>query len=98
MIARQARMVAIAQELMARKAPQDEWAQSLGTTSDFVVRKTSEQARRFPAEAVRGLYRLLLDADMAMKTGEATEELAITELLEQACALRATPRPAARPR
>lgn len=96
MIARQARMVAIAQELAARKAPQSEWASSLGTTSDFVVRKTSEQARRFPPEAVRGLYRLLLEADMAMKTGGATEELAVTELLAQAGALRASPRPGAR--
>lgn len=96
MIARQARMVAITQELAARKAPQSEWGWRLGTTSDFVVRKTSEQARRFSPEAVRGLYRLLLEADMAMKTGETTEELAVTELLAQAGALRTAPRPGAR--
>lgn len=93
MIARQTRMVAIAQELTARKVPQPEWAKRLGTTSAFVVRKTSEQARRFSPEAIIGLYRLLLEADIAMKTGETTDELAFTELLAQAGALRATPRP-----
>ena len=98
MIARQARMVAIAQDLGARRVPQNEWARRIGTSSDFVVRKTSEQARRFSTEAVRGLYRLLLEADMAMKTSDTTDELALTELLAQAGALRAAPRQAARPR
>lgn len=91
MIARQARMVAIAQELALMHAPQAEWAGRLGTTSDFVVRKTAEQARRFSPEAVRSLYRLILEADMAMKTGETTDELAITELLAQAGGLQAAP-------
>jgi DNA polymerase-3 subunit delta len=93
MIARQTRMVAIAQELAARKIPQPEWAKRLGTTSNFVVRKTSEQARRSSPEAILGLYRLVLEADIAMKTGETTDELAFTELLAQAGALRTTPRP-----
>jgi len=98
MIARQARMVAVAQDLAARKVPQNEWAQRIGTSSDFVVRKTSEQARRFSPAAIRGLYRLLLEADMAMKTSDTTDELALTELLAQAGTLQATARPAARPR
>lgn len=92
MVARQARMVAIAQELARGKVPQGEWASRLGTTSDFVVRKTAEQARRFSGEAVRGLYRLLLEADMAMKTGESSDELALTEMLARAGGLRAAVR------
>jgi DNA polymerase III subunit delta len=98
MIARQARMVAVAQDLSLRKVPQNEWAQRIGTSSDFVVRKTSEQARRFSPEAVRGLYRLLLEADISMKSSDSTDELILTELLAQAGTLQATPRPAARPR
>ena len=97
MISRQARMCAIAQEITVLKSPQNEWAQRLGTTSDFVVRKTFEQARRFSPETVRELYHLLLEADIAMKTGETSEELAMTELLAQACALRPTARPGTRP-
>jgi DNA polymerase-3 subunit delta len=91
MVARQARLVAIAQELAAEHVPHSEWASRLGTSSDFVVRKTAEQARRVPPEAVHGLYRLLLKADMAMKTGDTTDELALTELLAAAGALRAAP-------
>jgi DNA polymerase III subunit delta len=98
MIARQARMVAVAQDLAARKVPQNEWAQRIGTSSDFVVRKTSEQARRFSPDAVRGLYRLLLETDIAMKTSDTTDELALTELLAQAGTLQATARAAPRPR
>ena len=91
MVARQARLVAIAQELAAERVPHNEWASRLGTSSDFVVRKTAEQARRVPQEAVHGLYRLLLKADMGMKTGETSDELALTELLTEAGTLSAAP-------
>ncbi len=86
MVARQARLVALAQELLARRAPPPEWPARLGTSSDFVVRKTMEQARRFPPEAVRGLYRLLLETDLALKSGT-SDELALTEMLAGASAL-----------
>ena len=86
MIARQTRMVALAQELLARRAPQQEWPARLGTSSDFVVRKTMDQARRFPPEAVRSLYRLLLDTDLALKSGT-SDELALTEMLARTSAL-----------
>ena len=84
MIARQARMVAIAQELARSKVARDEWGKRLGTGSDFVVRKVADQARRFPPEAVRRLYALLVEADLAMKTGGASAELALTELIARA--------------
>ena len=87
MIARQARMVALAQELARLRVPQNEWGGRIGTSSDFVVRKTAEQARRFTPAAVRGLYRLLLDTDLAMKTGESSDELAMTEFLARASTL-----------
>ena len=86
MVARQARMIAIAQELAAQQAPQQEWGPRLGTGSEFVVRKTAEQARRFSPDAVRGLYRLLVDTDVAIKSG-ASEENALTEMLARAAGL-----------
>ncbi len=86
MVARQARMIAIAQELASQRTPQQEWGARLGTSSDFVVRKTSEQARRFSPDAVRGLYRLLLETDVALKSG-ASEDLALTEMLARAATL-----------
>ena len=84
MIARQARMVALAQELARSKVAQGEWGKRLGTGSDFVVRKVADQARRFPPEAVRRLYALLVEADLAMKTGGASDELALTEMIAKA--------------
>ncbi len=86
MVARQARLVALAQELLARRAPPPEWPARLGTSSDFVVRKTMEQARRFSPESVRALYRLLLETDLALKSGT-SDELALTEMLAGAAAL-----------
>ncbi len=88
MIARQARMLALAHELDRERVPQGEWGGRLGTTSDFVVRKTAEQARRFPFASVRLLYGLLVEADLAMKTGEATEEIALAELIARGVGLR----------
>ena len=84
MVARQARMVALAQELSRSRVAQSEWGKRLGTSSDFVVRKVGDQARRFTADAVRRLYDLLLEADLAMKTGGATDEIALTELIARA--------------
>ena len=83
MVARQARMVALAQELTRSQVAQSEWGRRLGTGSDFVVRKVGDQARRFTTDAVRRLYALLLEADLAMKTGT-TDELALTELIARA--------------
>ena len=88
MAARQARMVALAQELAAQRTPQGEWGPRLGTGSSFVVQKTADQARRFSKEAVRGLYKLLLEADVAMKSGT-SDELALTEMIARASTLRA---------
>ena len=91
MIARQARMVALAQEFARSKVAQGDWGKRLGTSSDFVVRKVADQARRSPPEAVRRLYALLVEADVAMKTGGASDELALTELIARARAPSAAP-------
>ena len=96
MVARQARMVALAQALAASGVPQQAWGPRIGTTSEFVVRKTADQARGFTPDAVRGLYRLLLETDLAMKTGDIADDVALTELLAQAGALQTAPRGAVR--
>ena len=91
MVARQARMIAIAHELDAQRAPRQEWGARLGNSNDFVIRKTQEQARRISPDAVRGLYGLLVEADLAMKSSVG-EELALTEMLTRASALPAARR------
>ena len=87
MIGRQARLVALAQALAQEKAPPAQWGDRLGIQQEFVLRKTIEQSRRFSSDQVRQLYRLLLEADLAIKSGEAPEEIAMVELLARATAM-----------
>ncbi|MEK9659128.1 MAG: DNA polymerase III subunit delta [Chloroflexota bacterium] len=75
----QVRRLALAQELAAQGVPQSGWGQHMGTSSDFALRKVGEQARRFSPEAVRALYGMLLEADLALKSGS-TDELTLAEL------------------
>jgi DNA polymerase-3 subunit delta len=73
------RRVALAQEFTAQRLPQAEWGAHIGSRSDFFLRKLGEQARRFSSEAVRALYGMLLETDLALKSGS-TDELALAEL------------------
>ena len=91
LITGQARRIALAQELAARNAPREEWGARLGTASDFAVGKAAEQARRFSRDAVAGLYRLLLQTDLALKSGS-SDELALTEMVARAGTLPIAPR------
>ncbi len=80
MVERQLRLLALARDSMDRGLPSGELGSRLGTSSEFVVRKTAEQARRHPREDIVWRYHRLLEADLAIKQGELTAELAL-ELL-----------------
>ena len=84
MIARQARLVALAQSLAKDRAPAAEWGPRLGISQEFVLRKTVEQSRRFSADQVRALYQLLVEADLAMKRGDMPADVAMVELVTRA--------------
>ena len=87
MVTRQVRLLVLAQALAGQKVPHEEWSERLGIQQEFVLRKTTEQARRHSAGQLRQLYHLLLSTDLAIKTGEATDELAMAEFLAQASVL-----------
>ncbi|MBI4219994.1 MAG: DNA polymerase III subunit delta [Chloroflexi bacterium] len=83
LIAAQVRRVLIAQELVRiglHDSDRNEFAARLGLRPGFAVTKTIEQARRFPAGYLEGTMRSLLAADLAIKSGEMDERLAL-ELL-----------------
>jgi len=80
MVERQLRLLALARDAMDRGVPQSELKGRLGTSSDFVVRKTAEQARRHPMPDIIRRYNQLLEADLAIKRGKLEPELAL-ELL-----------------
>jgi len=80
MVERQLRLLALARDAIDRGMPQSEMKGRLGTSSDFVVRKTSEQARRHSMPEIIWRYNRLLETDLAIKQGRMDPDLAL-ELL-----------------
>ena len=80
MVERQLRLLALARDAIDRGVPQSELRGRLGTTSDFVVRKTAEQARRHSMPEIIWRYNRLLETDLAIKRGKLEPDLAL-ELL-----------------
>ena len=85
MLARQVRLVLLAQELLRDRVPQGEMGARLGIASAYPLRKTLDQARRSRPEAMRHLHGMLLEADIAIKTGEMEEQLALDVLVVRFC-------------
>ena len=80
MVERQLRLLALAQDSIERRLPQNELKRALGTSSDFVVRKTMDQARRHSKQDIAWRYDRLLEADLSIKQGRVDPDLAL-ELL-----------------
>ena len=85
MLARQVRLVLLAQEMLLRRLPQAEIGTRLGLTSSFPLRKTLDQARRSTPQSMRLLHQMLLESDIAIKTGELEERLALEVLVARFC-------------
>lgn len=80
MVERQLRLLALARDSIDKGVPRNEIGGRLGTSSDFVIRKTLEQARRHSWQDIVGRYNRLLETDLAIKQGQLEPELAL-ELL-----------------
>ena len=80
MVERQLRLLALAQDSIERRLPHGELKRALGTSSDFVVRKTMDQARRHSRQDIAWRYDRLLEADLSIKQGRVDPDLAL-ELL-----------------
>jgi len=70
MLSRQVRMIVLARELRRQRKTEVEIQNRLGLTSGFALRKTLEQARRYPLERLKEVYHKLLEADLSIKTGK----------------------------
>jgi DNA polymerase-3 subunit delta len=88
MVERQLRLLALARDAIDRGVPQSEMKGRLGTSSDFVVRKTSEQARRHSMPEIVRRYNRLLETDLAIKRGRLEPELALELLVGEEVANR----------
>ena len=84
MVERQLRLLALARDSMDRGLPQSELKGRLGTSSDFVVRKTSEQANRHSMPEIVWRYNRLLETDLAIKKGLLGPDLALELLASDA--------------
>ncbi len=80
MVERQLRLVALALDLTAQGVPQGEMGGRMGVNSQFVLRKTLEQARRHSRQDIARGYQCLLEADLAIKRGRLEPDVAL-ELL-----------------
>ncbi len=80
MIVRQFRIMIQVKELSGQGLSQQEMAARL-KLHPFVVKKTMRQAMNFSMEQLEAIYRKLLDTDVAIKTGQMDEVLALDMLV-----------------
>ena len=80
MIARQVRLLILAKEIGARRLSTGEASQRL-KLSGYPLRKTLFQADRFSMERLVEIHRMLLEADLAMKSTGADDELILDTLI-----------------
>jgi DNA polymerase-3 subunit delta len=85
MLARQARMLVQAKELIKKGKSELEIQNRLGLTSEFAWRKTVEQANRHSFSRLKELYQQLLATDLSIKTGRYEPDLALNILVAELC-------------
>jgi len=85
MLSRQVRMIVRVKELKNQRKTGVEIQNKLGLTSEFALRKTLEQAGRYPPARLKGVYHKLLEADLSIKTGKYDAELALSILIAELC-------------
>ena len=83
MLTRQVRMIVVAKELSRQRMSKTEIQYKLGTTSEYVVRKTLEQAARYSLPRLKEVYHRILEADISIKTGKYDAELALNILVAE---------------
>jgi DNA polymerase-3 subunit delta len=83
MLARQVRMIVLAKEFVGKRLKTVEMQSKLGTTSEYVVRKTIEQAGRYSLSRIKEVYRRILETDLLIKTGKLNDELALNILVAE---------------
>jgi DNA polymerase-3 subunit delta len=85
MLSRQVRLIVQAGALRRQRRAEVEIQDKLGLTSEFALRKTLDQAQRYPLGRLREVYDKLLEADLAIKTGKYEGGLALNLLIAELC-------------
>ncbi len=85
MLTGQVRRVVRVRELRKQRKSEIEIQDKLGLASEFVLRKTLEQASRYSLPRLREVYHKLLETDLSIKTGKYEPELALNILIAELC-------------
>jgi len=83
MLTRQLGIIVRVREMVLQRKPRGEIQARLGLWNDFVLRKALEQAERYSLGRLKEVYRRLLEADLAIKTGKMDGELVLSLLTAQ---------------
>jgi DNA polymerase-3 subunit delta len=84
LIIRQLRWVVMAKDINP-KLTGPEGISRLGIPSDYVFGKVLEQAKVYSKESVKAAYHKVLEADLAIKTGQYDDDLALDLLVMELC-------------
>jgi DNA polymerase-3 subunit delta len=85
MIARQVQLIVRIKELSRKRITNREMQGKLGVSSEWVLKKTLDQASRYSFSRLKDVYRKLLDTDISIKTGKMDPELALNILVAELC-------------
>ncbi len=85
MIARQLRLLVLSKELRHQGVSPTEAQDRLGLTSGYALQKTLAQAGSYSMERLKEAYQILLETDLAIKTGRLKDELALDLLVAELC-------------
>jgi len=85
MVTRQLRMLVQVKELDVKGLPNSQIKSVLGVTSDYVLGKAVEQAKRYSMQRLEQVYHSLLDTDLSIKRGVYGGELALDLLVAELC-------------
>jgi len=83
MLARQLQMIVRVKELRKQRRSESEIQNKLGLPSEFALRKTLEQADKYPSQRLKRVYQKLLETDLSIKTGKYDGELALNILVAE---------------
>jgi DNA polymerase-3 subunit delta len=85
MLYRQMRLIVRARDMKRQGVKEPDMRQRLGVASEYVVKKTLEQAARYSMPRIKQVYQQLLETDIAIKTGKYSEDLALNILIAELC-------------
>ena len=80
MLARQFRLLILSKELEGKGVPMRDIGKRLGISSEYALGKVIDQAAPYHPEELRRAYEMILSTDLAIKTGELSERLALEVL------------------